>query len=58
MARDPGSLRYYFRTFDDQTIRVVDMNKFDFDSGEMRWLDVMGFKQPTIDVSADLKPKQ
>ena len=25
MARDPTNLRYYWRTYDDQTIRMIDM---------------------------------
>ena len=53
-ARDPQNLRYYYRTYKDQTIRMVDLRKFD--------LTVKGVKkigtattQPIVDVSAEAK---
>ena len=33
-ARDPQSLRYYYKTYDDQTIRMVDLTKFDLPGQE------------------------
>lgn len=54
VARDPQNLRYYLRTYNDQTIRMVDLKKFDPESKEMLTLDVMGYRQAVVDISADL----
>jgi choloylglycine hydrolase len=37
-VRDPQSLKYYYRTYNDQTIRMVDLNKFDFDAKTVKKL--------------------
>ncbi|MCX5863309.1 MAG: choloylglycine hydrolase family protein [Deltaproteobacteria bacterium] len=53
-ARDPKNLCYYYRTYDDQTIRMVDLNKFDLDAKEVKKLNTKG-SQPIVDMSNQLK---
>lgn len=54
VARDPKNLKYYYRTYDDQTIRVVDMKKFDLNAKAPKMLDTKG-PQSIVDMSSDLK---
>ena len=54
VARDAKNLRYYYRTYDDQTIRVVDLNRFDFDSKKIKMLTIEA-KQTFVDMSEKLK---
>ena len=53
-ARDPQGLRYYWKTYEDQTLRMVDLNKFDLDAA-----DIKKFKtntdQPIVDMSSQFK---
>lgn len=53
-ARDPQALKYYFRTYEDQTIKVVDLKKFDLDAKEVKRAATNG-TQPIVDISASLK---
>jgi len=53
-VRDPQSLKYYFRTYDDQTLRLVDLNSFDLDAKSIKSIKATG-EQPYSDVSAKLK---
>ena len=55
VARDPQTLRYYYKTYDDQTIRVLDLRKFNLNAKEVKKLDTMGAKQPIVDMSAEAK---
>lgn len=55
VVRDPGNLKYYFRTYDDQTIKVVDLKKFDLDGKEIQASSTSG-RQGYVDVSNELKP--
>ncbi len=54
VARDPKNLRYYYRTYDDQTIRMVDMKKFDLGAKSPKLLNTKG-SQSIIDMSSELK---
>lgn len=54
VVRDPQQLTYYFNTYDDQTIRVVDLNKFDLDGKAIKQLSTATFKQSAVDVSSQL----
>jgi choloylglycine hydrolase len=54
VARDPKNLRYYYKTYDDQTIRMVDMKKFDLNAKSPKMLDTKS-SQPVVDMSSDLK---
>lgn len=53
-ARDPKSLKYYFRSYDDQAIKVVDLSKFDYDAKIIKKAIAAG-KQAVQDMTADLK---
>jgi choloylglycine hydrolase len=48
--RDPQNLRMYYKTYEDQTIRMVDLNKFDLDAKEVKKLATDG-EQTVIDMS-------
>jgi len=54
VARDPQSLRYYYKTYDDQTIRMVDLKAMDLDAKGIRMLSTKG-RQPIADMTADVK---
>jgi len=56
VARDPYNLRYYFRMYNDQTIRMADLNRFDLNSTKALTVSTMGLRQSTVDVTKDLKP--
>lgn len=53
-ARDPQSLKYYFRSYNNQTIKVVDLNQFDLDAKAIKSLNVTG-KSKAVDISSQLK---
>ena len=55
VARDPSQLKYYYRTYADQTIRMVDLNTFNKDGKEVQVISTEG-KQGFIDMSKELKP--
>ena len=48
-VKNPENLSYYFRVFDDQTIRRVSLNNFDMNSKDMRLFSMKG-STPIIDV--------
>lgn len=54
VARDPQNLRYYYKSYNDQTIRMVDLRKFDLEAKEVKKL-VPTSTQPIVDMSADAK---
>lgn len=54
MARDPQSLRYYYKTYDDQTIRMVQLNQFDLNAKTIKLLNTKG-SQPIVDMSEQLR---
>ena len=53
-ARDPQNLRYYYRSYDDQTIRMVDLRKFDLNAKEVKRISTTS-TQPVVDMSATAK---
>lgn len=53
-ARDPQSLKYYFRSYNNQDIQYIDLNQFDLDAKDIRTLKVSGDSKAT-DISAQLK---
>lgn len=53
-ARDPQALKYYFRTYKDQDIKFVDLNKFDLNAKDVKMLKVSGENKAT-DVSSQFK---
>ena len=54
MARDPENLAYYYKSYDDQTIRVVRMSEFDKNGKGIKILSTKS-KQTFIDMSDKLK---
>lgn len=53
-VRDPQSLKFYFKTYDDQSLRMVDLKKFDFNAPSIKLASTKGMKQVT-DISSNLK---
>ncbi|EJW11034.1 Choloylglycine hydrolase [Rhodovulum sp. PH10] len=54
VARDPQTLRYYYRSYEDQTIRMVDLKQFDLDAKTVKTMSTKG-TQPVVDMSTRLK---
>lgn len=54
-ARDPQSLRFFYKSYDDQTIRMIDMKKLDLDAKEIKHFRVDESSQPIVEMSAKLK---
>lgn len=52
-VRDPQLLKYYFKTYEDQTIKFVDLKKFDLNAKDLKRRSI-GSKQTFVDVSLDL----
>lgn len=55
IVRDPNDLKYYYRTYADQTIRMVDLNTFNKDGKEVQVISTEG-TQGFVDMSKELKP--
>ena len=54
-ARDPQNLRYYYRSYNDQTIRMIDMKKLDLNAKEIKHFRADEGSTPIIDTTAKLK---
>lgn len=53
-ARDPQALKYYWKTYDDQTIRSVDLNALDPNAKAILRVSTSG-QQPVIDMTRAMK---
>ncbi len=53
-ARDPQSLRFYYKSYDDQTIRMVDLKAFDPTAKGIKLMNTRS-TQPVVDMSAQIK---
>lgn len=53
-VRDPQSLRYYLRTYENQSIKMVDLKTFDPTSKQLKRLSLSG-PQPIHNVSSDFR---
>lgn len=53
-VRDPQSLKYYFKTYDDQNIKVVDLNSFDLNAKSLKKANTSG-SQAYTNISTQLK---
>lgn len=51
---DPQSLMYYFKTYDNQSINVVNLSKFDFKAKDIKRASTVG-SHDIIDISSRLK---
>jgi len=53
-VKDPQSLKYYFKTYKDQTVKVVDLTKFDLDAKAIKRVNTSG-KEIAVDITDTLK---
>jgi len=54
VARDPKNLRYFYHTYDDQTLRMIDLSKFDLNAESIKKISAKGV-QPIIDMTDMVK---
>ncbi len=54
IARDPQSLRYYYKSYNDQTIRMVDLKQLDLNAKAIKLMSTSS-QQPVVDMSGQLK---
>jgi choloylglycine hydrolase len=54
VVHNPTNLKYYFKTYDDQTIRMVDLSTFDLSAKEIKKFSTKG-TQSFVDVSKELQ---
>jgi choloylglycine hydrolase len=53
-VKDPQSLKYYFKTYENQLIKVVDLTKFDLNAKAIKQAQING-KERAIDITTLLK---
>ena len=53
-ARDPQNLAYYYKSYDDQTIRMIQLNKFDLNAKAIKFYNTKS-KQTFVNISDKLK---
>lgn len=53
-VRDPKNLKFYFKTYEDQTIKMADLKEFDLNAKAIKSKKISG-KQTVINISADIK---
>jgi choloylglycine hydrolase len=53
-VRDPKNLKYYFKSYEDQTIKVVDLSKFDLNAKAIRYGKISG-NGSAIDITSTIK---
>lgn len=53
-AKDPQNLRYYYKGYDDQTIRMVDFKQLDLNAKDVKTFAAVT-SQPIVDMSSKLK---
>jgi choloylglycine hydrolase len=58
LMRDPQNLRVYYKSYNDQTIRMVDLKRFDLDAKEIMRLPTAADTQPVIDMSGKFQAKK
>ncbi len=54
VARDPQNMRFYYKTYDDQTIRMVDLSRFDLRARTIKKISTRS-DQPIVDMSRKLE---
>ena len=54
-ARDPQNQRYYYRTYNDQTIRMIDMKQVDLNAKEIKHFRIDESNQPIVNMSSKFK---
>lgn len=58
VMRDPQNLKVYYKSYDDQTIRMVDLKRFDLDAKEVMRLPTAVDAQPVVDMSGKFQAKK
>lgn len=53
-VKDPNTLRYYFKSYEDQTIKWISLNDFDLNANTIKSSSTIG-KNTTFNVSNELK---
>lgn len=53
-VKDPQTLKYYFKTYDNQTIKMVDLTQFDFKASTIKQVTTSG-KGQALDISSSLR---
>ncbi|MFA5899046.1 MAG: choloylglycine hydrolase family protein [Hyphomicrobium sp.] len=56
--RDPQNLRVYYKTYDDQTLRMVDMKRFDLDAKDVMRLPDPAAAQSVVDMTGQFIAKK
>jgi choloylglycine hydrolase len=56
--RDPQNLRIYYKSYDDQTIRMVDHNHFDLNAKDVMRLPTPTTFQAVVDMSGQFQPRK
>lgn len=54
-VKDPQNLKYYFRTFEDQSIKVIDLTKIDFAAKTLKTIPMSGGNTPVSDITNTAK---
>ena len=54
VARYPQGLRYYYKSYDNQTFRMVKLKAFDLDAEQIKMLSTKG-EQPIVDMTPKFK---
>jgi choloylglycine hydrolase len=56
-VKDPQALKYYFKTYEDPSIRVIDLNQFDLNEAEIKYLRISETNQPerAVDISLEFE---
>lgn len=54
-VKDPETLRYFYRSYADQTIRFVDLRQFDLNAPSIKAMKIRG-KQKKYNISSKLQP--
>lgn len=52
-VKDPNTLRYYFKSYSDQSIRFIDLQQFDLNANSIKSMTIQG-EQVNADVSSSL----
>ena len=54
IARDPQSLRYYYKSYADQTIRMIDLTRMDLNATAIKLMSTKT-EQPIVDMTGHVK---
>lgn len=52
-VKDPNQMRYYYKSYDDQSIKFLDLKHFDLNGKTIKWMKIQGIEKG-IDVSNQL----